>query len=217
MAQKFPTMFTRAAPVVHCYIERPDDKTPDGATWKVDNKYKAKLVFGDEADCADVREACLKLLKETFGSVLPAEDELLLPLKSGDGDKNEEFHGKTLLSAASQFQPKVYDAKDNEVPAGVFPRGGDVVRFRVSLYPFSKAENVKDSKTKKTTAVTVYGVSLRLAAVQIITKGAASSGFGVQEGGYEATAADAKVRDEASDETPAERTTTRRTGADADF
>lgn len=213
----YPTAFTPAGRLAYAYIAKADTEAPAGASFKPDGKFKGTLVLDADADIEPLRAQCIELLRAEFGSKLPDESELALPIKSGDGHRNEEFHGFTLVSAASQYQPTIFDGQPKEVPKGVFPYSGDKVRFKVSLYPFKKTEKVREKG--KMIDVDLYGVSLRLLAVQIIEKGQAGGGqggFDAVEGGYEASEDDVRQpRGEA--EPKRERKTERQTGDDADF
>lgn len=217
----YPIIFSGVATLAYSFIAKADTEAPKGATFKPDGKFKGTLVFDDAADAENIRDACIELLNSEFGDKLPPIDECHLPVHDGNPEKADgEFAGKTLVPAKSDYRPTIYDATNAEVPKGVFPSAGDKVRFKVSLFPFSKTETVKEKVNGKmvSTQTTLYGVSLRLLAVQIVEKGSGGGGggFGAVEGGYKASADDVrKGRDEEGDDEPKrERSTPKGDGGD---
>lgn len=199
------------------HIAKADMEAPKGASWKPDGKFKGSLVIdGDDAEIEKLTDLCVETLRAEFGNAVPATEELLLPLKAGKGEDHE---GKMLISAASQYQPKIYDGAGDLCPKGVFPKSGDTVRFNTSLYPFSKVDKIKERVNGKVveTETTVYGVSLRLASVQIAHRGAGGGGgFGAVEGGYKASADDAQ-QPHGEEGEGAEKTERRAPNASRDF
>ena len=198
MAKKpAPIYDTAFGTLAFSYIDKPDDKPIEGASWKPDGKYKGTLVVdGDELD--SLRAALIEGLRAQFPQAPTDDDELKLPVRPGDaltGKKAEQFAGKTVLEAKSDYKPAVYDSLGQKVPEGVTARSGDIVRFKVSPYYFSKDEEVAERVNGKIvkTRTTVYGCSLRLSAVQIKKKvaGGGGPGFGaIEDGEFDGSTAD---------------------------
>ncbi|WP_458098577.1 hypothetical protein [Roseomonas sp. WA12] len=202
---------TIAAPMLFSFLKAPDTKAPEGASFKPDGKYKATVALDDVPE--DHRAAILKLAKETFGENYPGDEDVKMPWNDGDDRNDEELHGKTLLIAKSKFQPKFADARGKPLPKGVFPRAGDKVRLKYSLFPYEKTENVREGK--KTVVVKVFGVSARLLGVQVVERGQggdAGGGFDAVEGGWSA-----EGEEGFHDETPASSNGGSAPSGDADF
>lgn len=207
-----PVYTTAFGLLAFSYIDRPDDKAPDGASWKPDGKYKGTIVVdGDEHDA--LRSTLIGGLRAQFPQAPTDDDELKLPIRPGEtlsGKKAEQFAGKMVLEAKSDYKPAVYDSLGQKVPDGTTARSGDIVRFKVSPYYFSKDEEIVERVNGKMvkTRTTVYGVSLRLSGVQIKRKGA---GGGEGGGGFDAIedgefqAGDADNSADAQEEAPRQR------------
>lgn len=212
--QQNPIIFTDAAVLAYAFLKEPDTKAPEGAAFKPDGKYKGTLVYDGGTDFSALEKRCLAWAKEVLGDVGDVE-AFHYPWKSGDGHRNEEMHGKILLTAKSQFQPEFVDGRGTKLPAGVYPRSGDTAVFKVALVPFKKTEKVREGK--KMVDVDLYGVTARLFGVQIVKKsqGGGEGGWGAVEGGYEADEADA-ARAESQQSKPA-RNTRPQSGDGSDF
>jgi hypothetical protein len=166
--QRKVTYVTPVGVAAYSYFHKPDT----GGTYS-DNKYKGDLILPGDTDLSKLEDLCKDFCIENFPKA--PRDEIQLPFKSGDDHKNEEFHGKLILKAKSQYAPQVVDSKKKRLPKGVFARAGDEVRFVTTLYAYETTETVKEGGKKKT--VTLWGVSLQLTVVQVITKNAGGGGL----------------------------------------
>jgi hypothetical protein len=146
---------------------------PDTGHKYSDNKYKITLVLPGSTDMSAIRAKALAAAKQEFPDVSP--EDINLPFKSGDDHKNDEFHGKVLLTAKSKFQPQVVDSKRKELPEGVQVRSGDEGKLVINLYPYTKTEKVKEGK--KVVDVQTWGVSAQLNVVQLLKKNAGGGGM----------------------------------------
>lgn len=171
-----------------CWIHKPDT----GHKYS-NNKHKVTLVLEPDVDLEPIRKLALEAAsQEDWGEDYDPED-LKMPFASGDGKKQEEFHGKILFNAASKYAPKVIDGRRQPFPKGVFARSGDEMRLVVLLYPYQKTEKVKIRENGKMIEVdeTVYGVSAQLDTVQVVRKhsggGAGASMLDDIEDGYDAS------------------------------
>jgi hypothetical protein len=146
---------------------------PDTGHKYSDNKYKITLVLPGSTDMSAIRAKALAAAKQEFPDVSP--EDITLPFKSGDDHKNDEFHGKVLLTAKSKFQPQVVDSKRKELPEGVQVRSGDEGKLVINLYPYTKTEKVKEGK--RVVDVQTWGVSAQLNVVQLLKKNAGGGGM----------------------------------------
>lgn len=147
---------------------------PDTGKEKSDGKHKITLVVDTEEALAELKAKALKHFRVVYPDAPIADDEIKLPFSSGDGMKQEEFHGKWLLRAKSKFPPKAIDTKRKALPKGVQVRSGDLVRLVINLYAYDKVEKVKEGK--KIIDVKTWGVSPQLDLVQLIQKNAGGGG-----------------------------------------
>lgn len=174
----YPKGVTPAGVMAFSYMEKPDD---DGKF--ADNKYKYIHVVDADADLSKVEEVCKEAAKEKWGEV-PAD--LQIPIRDGEdwGEKYDEFEGKKTLKLSSKYPPGFVDAKRNELPEGVYPKAGDLVKGSFVTYPYEKTEKVKIKEKGKTKEVmeTTYGISLQLRNVQLLEK---RSGSGTAAGDFE--------------------------------
>jgi hypothetical protein len=177
---KYPNITTPRGIVKFPHIDVPDSAFTKAGE---DGKYKLTLVL--EADDPQVIAFLDKL--EVIGQEM-AESEIAKLDKSKrkgyayrslvreesprrknpDTDKWEEIDEdepslRTLI-LSSKFQPKLYDAKRQPIAGGVKIQTGDTVRVSVSPTPYLMAA----SKSA--------GVTLRLEAIQLISKGASGGG-----------------------------------------
>jgi hypothetical protein len=217
MTTKNPVLTTAIGTLGYTYTERADDKAPEGASWKPDGKFKTHLIVDDASALENIQDEARSLLFARFPDAKDVDpDTLVLPVRPGEalgGKKAEKLAGKTVIEAKSDFRPAIYDAKGKQVPKGVFAYSGDVGRLKVSLYPWSKEETVKERVNGKVVEKKekVYGVALRLAAIQIVEKrGGGDGGFDEVDGGYEASEADVRPGRSASDDETAGETPKRR-------
>lgn len=184
--KKAPMEVSVTGVAVYAWLDKPDTKFA-GKGEK--GKYKLTImvdkdevkgltarVGGDEMPGEEWLEHLREAHKQAGGSPNTS------PVKDGDkpmgsaSAPKEEFVGKWLVGMKSGYQPKFVDAKKNTIdPEGPIKiMSGDVVKAAYTVYDFDK------------------GVSLRLAAVQLIEKrsngGNAANAFDEEEG-FEATAA----------------------------
>lgn len=184
--KKAPMEVSVTGTAVYAWLDKPDTKFAGKGekgkyklTIMVDKdevKGLAARVGADEMPGEEWLEHLREAHKQAGGSpnTSPVKDGDK-PIGSADSPK-EEFVGKWLVGMKSGYQPKFVDAKKNTIdPEGPIKiMSGDVVKAAYTVYDFDK------------------GVSLRLAAVQLIEKrsngGNAVSAFG-EEDGFEAPAA----------------------------
>ena len=187
--QKLTVLRTPPGRLLFVHIASPDDKAIAGAAWKPDGKYKLTVQV---QDLKGLDDAIYAFAKGEFGSNYPGDENLLVPFKAG---KRDEDADSIMITAKSSFQPKCFDAAVRPLPQGVFPAFGDKGVAKFSLFPFQKTEKVRVNG--KMVDETVYGVSARLLAVQVIEKRGSGDGDGFEaQEGYEAEDAPAAPRSE---------------------
>lgn len=174
------------------YLDKPDDKAPEGVSWKPDGKYKTNLVYDSADEIADLREKIVEMAKENLGSKF-VETEFKFPWRDYEDEEGtpDFLKNKTVVTAKTKAKPKVVDAKRNPVPDSIKVRGGDVIKASVGLNIYEQIEKVREGR--KTVEVKVYGCNLYLNAVQLIQKRAGGGsgadafdeedGFSVDEAG----------------------------------
>lgn len=151
---------------------------PDTEGKYADNQYKVTLVLDGDFDTSKIEAKAREVAKAEFGDV--DLTFLHLPFKSGDGHKNEEFHGKIIFKASSKYQPELLDTKRKKLPKSIQVKAGDVVRLVVDLQPWTKTEEVTVKENGKVTKVkeTLYGVTAYLNVVQLVEKRNGGGGGG---------------------------------------
>ena len=128
---------------------------PDTEGKYADGKYKVELVF-------DRDDPFVKQLSETINQVAQAKwGKVPKALQSGDdatglwfpenmktNDKNKKYidemieKGQVVLRTKSKFQPGFYDSKRQPLPKGVYPKGGDVIKLFVTMFPTEAGKNM---------------------------------------------------------------------------
>lgn len=193
MAKKY--LFTTPAGIAaYAYFHKPDT----GKQFS-DNKYKVDLILPGDADLSKLEELALAAFKEAMPG--KPTDNLQFSWKSGDGHKNEEFHGKIILKAKSKFQPQIVDGKRKPLPPKVKAMSGDEVRLVVQLYPYESTEKVREGG--KLVTVTTHGVSCQLKVVQVVAKNAGGGGLDMLdeiEDGFDASSIEDFADDDAGDQ-----------------
>ena len=163
-------------------------KEPDTKGKFATNKYKVTIVLDGDTDMSSVEAKAKEAAEAKWGEV---PDDLVMPWRDGDESKDEDLHGKITITATSKFQPTLIDSKRNQLPEGVWPFSGDIIKISFGMYAYEKTENVMETVNgkKKKVKVTVYGISPQLRGVQLLEKraggGDASNDF-EDEDGYEA-------------------------------
>lgn len=160
------SVVTPTGTAAYAYFHRADTKGQ-----YANNKFKGQLVLDGDTDMSALEAK----VREFAAEVFPDDDlsDLHLPWSEYAGDK-EEFEGKIILKASTKHKPKVLDTKRKPLKKGVEARSGDEVRLVCTLYAYKKVEKVKEGK--KVIDVTVWGVSLQLSVVQLVTKRSGGGG-----------------------------------------
>lgn len=193
------------------YLYYPDTKAPDGASWQPDGKYKTLTAY-EPGQLDDLIAKIKAAAVAHFAGVELDWDDFKFPFEvHAEDSPRENWRNKVVLTAKSKFQPNVYDAKNSRlspvldaagnpvtdsegkpVQPKIKANSGDIVNIQVTFMPWDKTEEQtiveNGKKTKK--KVTVRGLSLRLAGVQLIEKRAGGSGDGgfEEEDGYDSGA-----------------------------
>lgn len=158
--KKFPKVVTPAGTAAYAWL-----KNPDSGKKFSDDKYKVTLVIDeDDAGIEALREKFIEAARIEWGKDVDV-DELQMPLVTKD---KEEFAGKVLIVAKSQFQPGFVDASKAKLADGVFPMSGDLIKLSAIAFPYEKTEKVKIKG--KLVNDTVRGITLRLRGVQLLEK-----------------------------------------------
>lgn len=155
------------------YIHKPDT----GHQYST-NKYKVTVVLDGDTDMEAIRAKALEAATHKWGDKVP-EADIVMPWRDGDDRKQEEFHGKLLITASSKFAPTVVDSKRKPLKKGVQVWSGDEIAIVVNLNPYEKTEKVREMK--KTVDVKVFGVSAQLNIVQLIQKNSGGGGLNLLE------------------------------------
>jgi hypothetical protein len=177
---------------------------PDTGNQYSDDKYKVTLVFDGEADLSKLEAAAKEVADHDFPDV--KFDDVKLPFVDGDtkAEKNEEFAGKVLVTAKSQFKPGVFDAKRKALPKGIELRSGDVCKALLKAISYEKTETVVEKVNGKRveSKETVHGITFQLAGLQLLEKrnggGNAANAFEDEEGGFDASEYEGAGSDDSS-------------------
>ena len=128
---------TPAGVAAYAWIARPDL----GVSKFSDGKYKITLLMDpDDPKVVELKAAAFAVAREKWPKVKPAD--IYLPFQNGDkiadkkDGKAENFRGKVVLQAKSQFKSSVLDAKRNPVLVDVIVMLGDLVKVVFILYVF---------------------------------------------------------------------------------
>jgi hypothetical protein len=166
--KKAPVQVSPQGVGAYAWLQKPDTK------FDAEGKYKVTLLV-EKGE----HEEFVKTLQEHHEQA--GGNAGNSPVKDGDKplgrnatEAKDEFKGKWLVSFKSKFKPKFVDAKKNPLPDEVKIMSGDVVRVAFTEYDFDR------------------GMSLRLAAVQLIDKrstGADASGAFDEVDGFDASEA----------------------------
>jgi hypothetical protein len=154
--KKAPVEVTPTGVAAYAWLDKPDTKFDD------EGKYKITLVLPKDGEGnKEFAETLIEAHEKCGGHAgnCPVKDGDK-PLGKADAPK-EEFQGSFLVNAKSKFKPKFVDAKKVPLPENIRIMSGDVVRAAFTRFDFDR------------------GMSLRLAAVQLIEKrstGADASG-----------------------------------------
>jgi hypothetical protein len=128
MADKRETFTVTGVIAVYPKISKPDTYGP-----KADGKYKTNFAFPDKKR----EEAFKAALKKKAKELMPKVNSIKYPWKT-----NEDT-GETSFRSGSKYQPLVFDAKNNALPADVLIGGGTKMNLvcafnaydgRLSLY-----------------------------------------------------------------------------------
>jgi len=155
------------------YIHKPDT----GHKYST-NKFKVTVVLDGDTDMEAIRAKALEAAAHEWGDKVQ-EGDIVMPWRDGNDRKQEEFHGKILLTASSKFAPTVVDSKRKPLKKGVQVWSGDEVAIVVNLNPYEKTEKVREGK--KMVEVQTFGVSAQLNIVQLIAKNSGGGGLNLLE------------------------------------
>jgi hypothetical protein len=134
------------------------------------------------------------------------EAVLQLPIKEFKNKESGEVE-EVGFNFKSKYRPLVIDGKKNKLPQSLKIGNGTVANIEAVMFPWTKEEKVrvKDEKTGKMKEVKEvgYGVSMRLAGVQIIKLEAGGgqsdgSAFDEEDDGFEYSADDSVTDDAAA-------------------
>ncbi|MDQ2066713.1 DUF2815 family protein [Xinfangfangia sp. CPCC 101601] len=84
------------------------------------------------------------------------EDEYLVDPATGKSKRPEQFRGKIIFKAKTQFQPGQIDSARVDLPPDVKIFGGDIVKIKFAAEPYENGAN--------------SGITLRLRTVQLLEK-----------------------------------------------
>jgi len=186
------------------HVYKPDDKAPDGASWKPDGKFKITTIYDTDEVLEEIRASLVKFMMGVYPNT-PA-DTFLLPITQVPGDdKKADLRGKFLVIAKTKNMVEaknLVDSRGKPLPASVLIKSGDLVRVKVSASSWDKTEKVKIKEGNKVREVDeqVFGCNLYLNGIQLIEKRAGGdNGWGdAVEGGYESPAEANDTRKEAA-------------------
>jgi hypothetical protein len=177
---KLPIIITPKGTAAWAWLNKKDEKFGDKykITVALDKKDMAegRLNFGKEVVAGkDWVKALLAQCKEH--GVPSKVGEKGCPVKDGDKRDNDDFRGMLLITAKSDYKPKVVNVKGEPIPRDETVFSGDIVK--VAIQP--KHYNVNGNDF----------LSLYISQVMLIEKGERSSGldFGAEEG-YSETSGD---------------------------
>lgn len=145
----------------YAWLAKPDDKFPKNGK----PVFKVTVLVDGDTDISNLEDTCVNAAKEKFPGVKPAE--FRMPFGPDEKGK-EEFEGKILIRLSTVYQPYQCDALKNALPDGVSAKSGDLIRCAATVFPYESIEKVREGG--KTVTVKAYGVSLQLAAVQLLEK-----------------------------------------------
>jgi len=152
--KQFPKTVTPAGIAAYAYLNKPDT----GGKYS-DDKYKVDVVIDNDVDLSKVEAACHAAAEMEWGRV---PKSLKMPITDGDtktdkdGNPKEEFQGKMILRAKSQFRPGMVDAQRQPLPDNVWPASGDTIKISVICIPYKAGGQP--------------GVALQLRNVQLLDK-----------------------------------------------
>ncbi len=188
--KKLPSEVSVKGVAAHCWLAKPDTRFSEDKPY-----FKVKLVVRKDDlknEVARLQNGRERIDGETWLKHLQEmadEGGKNSPVKDGDkivygkkhdkaGQPNEDFAGSWVIEFKGQRQPRFADSRGNELPEGVFPFFGDLIRvaYRPNIY-----EGLGG------------GLSLWPNEVRIIDKRAGGVDFGDDdEDGYVAKASDAR-------------------------
>lgn len=178
--EKLPIIISPKCEAAFAWLNKKDEKFGDKfkITIVLDKKEmeEGRLNFGKEVVSGkEWVKYILDLCKKHGAPSKINEDGC--PVKDGDKRKNDDFRGKLLITAKSNYKPKVVNVKGEPIPADETVFSGDTVK--VAIQPVHHNVNGKDF------------LSMYISQVMLIEKGQRGSGleFGEEEG-YSETAGD---------------------------
>ena len=107
-----------------------------------EGKYQCELIFGSDADLAELRRAANEAAKDKWGDKIPKN--LRSPFRQGDEDREDKdgYAGSIFIGARSKDRPGVVVGRDRQPcgdPSEVY--GGCYVKASVTAFAYDQAGN----------------------------------------------------------------------------
>lgn len=170
-----PVMVTPIGQAAYAWLSKPDSKFAKGDKAA---QYKITVVVEDNADNRAWVEAFVQkgkdhceALKDDPKNKIKLKKNFAMPFvqlpEDDDEDEvKEEFKGKIRIIGKSNYKPKCFDTKKNELPEDVWVMSGDIVRAMLQVSPYEGLGS---------------GITGKLAMVQLIEKRASMGGADVND------------------------------------
>ena len=138
-------------------------RQPDAAKY-----YVELLVSKDDAATVSAIDAAVEAAAEKgekkFGDMFPQRDQLLLPLRDGDTEKDDPvYKGYFFLRASTLYTPEIVDSQAQPVQDRTALYSGSEARVSLRFYPFAK-EAAEGQET-------VCGIAAELGNIQLLEGG----------------------------------------------
>ncbi len=173
------TLTTPVVTAAYAHLAQPDE----GQQYS-DGKYKVTCLVkkdgGHDDFVKSFEEKCEEAAVTEWNEV---PKNLQTPLRDGDENQKEDFHGSWLITGKTKFRPPYFDCAKPPSPLieGQEPKSGDLVRAKLKLQPYTMGRN--------------KGIAVQLLAVQLVEKRNMSSVANIEFDeidGYVADASDSE-------------------------